>query len=78
MPHGKLHLVTEFGVIDIERGKIAVIPRGVKFSIQLPDGPARGYLCEKLRRRANAARARSDWHQLSGQRARFSHASCSL
>lgn len=46
MPHGKLHLVTEFGVIDIERGKIAVIPRGVKFSVQLPDGPARGYLCE--------------------------------
>lgn len=43
---GRLRLWTEFGIIDIEPGEIAVIPRGVKFRVELPDGPARGYLCE--------------------------------
>ncbi|MBX9752789.1 MAG: homogentisate 1,2-dioxygenase [Roseococcus sp.] len=43
---GRLRLVTEFGVIGIEPGEIAVIPRGVKFRAELPDGTARGYLCE--------------------------------
>ncbi|MBW4092801.1 MAG: homogentisate 1,2-dioxygenase [Proteobacteria bacterium] len=43
---GALRLRTEFGVIDIAPGEIAVIPRGVKFSADLPSGPARGYLCE--------------------------------
>jgi homogentisate 1,2-dioxygenase len=43
---GSLRLWTEFGIIDIEPGDIAVIPRGVKLRVELPDGPARGYLCE--------------------------------
>ena len=43
---GDLRILTEFGIIDIEPGEIAVIPRGVKISVELPDGPARGYLCE--------------------------------
>ncbi|MGI4802402.1 MAG: homogentisate 1,2-dioxygenase [Janthinobacterium lividum] len=43
---GHLRLVTEFGLIAIEPGEIAVIPRGVKFRVELPDGAARGYLCE--------------------------------
>ncbi|HEY0331567.1 MAG TPA: homogentisate 1,2-dioxygenase [Rhodopseudomonas sp.] len=43
---GGLRLVTEFGVISISPGEIAVIPRGVKFRVELIDGPARGYLCE--------------------------------
>jgi homogentisate 1,2-dioxygenase len=43
---GDLRLVTEFGVIAIEPGEIAVIPRGVKFRVEVPNGPARGYLCE--------------------------------
>jgi homogentisate 1,2-dioxygenase len=43
---GDLRFVTEFGVIDIEPGEIAVIPRGVKFRVELTNGPARGYLCE--------------------------------
>jgi homogentisate 1,2-dioxygenase len=42
---GALHLRTEFGLIDVAPGEIAVIPRGVKFAVDL-DGPARGYLCE--------------------------------
>jgi homogentisate 1,2-dioxygenase len=43
---GALRLVTEFGVIDAGPGEIAVIPRGVKLRVELPAGPARGYLCE--------------------------------
>jgi homogentisate 1,2-dioxygenase len=43
---GALRLRTEFGAIDAASGEIAVIPRGVKFSVELPAGPARGYLCE--------------------------------
>ena len=33
-------------IIDIAPGEIAVIPRGVKLRVELPGGPARGYLCE--------------------------------
>ena len=43
---GELRLWTEFGIIDIEPGEIAVIPRGVKIRIELRNGFARGYLCE--------------------------------
>ena len=44
---GKLRLWTEFGIIDIAPGEIAVIPRGVKLRVELHgDEPARGYLCE--------------------------------
>jgi homogentisate 1,2-dioxygenase len=43
---GGLRLRTEFGIIDIVPGEIAVIPRGVKLRVELPAGPARGYLCE--------------------------------
>ena len=43
---GELRLWTEFGIIDIEPGEIAVIPRGVKIRVELTGGPARGYLCE--------------------------------
>jgi homogentisate 1,2-dioxygenase len=43
---GGLRLRTEFGVIDIDPGEVAVIPRGVKFLAELRGGPARGYLCE--------------------------------
>ncbi|MBO0752003.1 MAG: homogentisate 1,2-dioxygenase, partial [Bradyrhizobiaceae bacterium] len=43
---GALRLATEFGIIGIAPGEIAVIPRGVKMRLELADGPARGYLCE--------------------------------
>lgn len=43
---GALRLVTEFGVIDVAPGEVAVVPRGVKLRVELPAGPARGYLCE--------------------------------
>jgi len=43
---GGLRLCTEFGIIGIEPGEIAVIPRGVKLRVELVEGPAYGYLCE--------------------------------
>jgi homogentisate 1,2-dioxygenase len=43
---GALRLRTEFGIIDIAPGEVAVVPRGIKFAVELPDGAARGYLCE--------------------------------
>jgi homogentisate 1,2-dioxygenase len=46
LQHGDLRFVTEFGRIDAQPGEIVVIPRGVKFRIEIPVGPARGYFCE--------------------------------
>jgi homogentisate 1,2-dioxygenase len=43
---GRLSIFTEFGVLDVKPGEMAVIPRGVKFRVDLPDGTARGYICE--------------------------------
>ncbi len=43
---GAVRFWTEFGIIDVEPGEIAVLPRGVKMRIELIDGPARGYVCE--------------------------------
>jgi homogentisate 1,2-dioxygenase len=43
---GELRIWTEFGIIDIEPGEIAVIPRGVKIRVELRGEPARGYICE--------------------------------
>jgi homogentisate 1,2-dioxygenase len=43
---GRLRLATEFGILELEPGEIAVLPRGVQVRVELPDGAARGYLCE--------------------------------
>jgi homogentisate 1,2-dioxygenase len=47
---GRVRFFTEFGRIEVEPGEICVIPRGVKFKVELIDGPAggpaRGYVCE--------------------------------
>lgn len=43
---GRLSIRTEFGIIEAEPLQIVVIPRGVRFSVSLPDGSARGYICE--------------------------------
>lgn len=45
---GRLHIATEMGLIDIEPQQIAMIPRGVRFRVALPDGEARGYVCENF------------------------------
>jgi homogentisate 1,2-dioxygenase len=43
---GRLLVLTEFGRIDLAPGQVALIPRGVRFRVELPDGQARGYLAE--------------------------------
>ncbi|CAM8626467.1 HmgA Homogentisate 1,2-dioxygenase [Oxalobacteraceae bacterium] len=43
---GALSLRTEFGVLDIAPGEIAVVPRGVRFAVDLQADSARGYVCE--------------------------------
>lgn len=43
---GQLQLDTELGQLTVKPGEIAVIPRGIKFRVQLIDQTARGYLCE--------------------------------
>jgi len=42
---GAHRFVTEFGVIEAEPGHVVLIPRGVRFRVDL-DGPSRGYVCE--------------------------------
>jgi homogentisate 1,2-dioxygenase len=43
---GRIVLRTELGALAAGPGEIAVIPRGIKFSVDVPDGLARGYVCE--------------------------------
>jgi homogentisate 1,2-dioxygenase len=43
---GRLAVATEMGRLDVAPGEIAVIPRGVRFRVALPDEVARGYICE--------------------------------
>ena len=45
---GRLRIATEMGVLEVAPQEIAVIPRGLRFSISLPDGSARGYVCENF------------------------------
>ena len=45
---GRLRIATEMGVLELEPQEIAVIPRGLRFSVSLPDGQARGYVCENV------------------------------
>lgn len=43
---GRLVLHTELGVVEVDPGEIAVVPRGIKFRAELPEGASRGYICE--------------------------------
>jgi homogentisate 1,2-dioxygenase len=43
---GGLVFRTEMGVLEIAPGEIAVIPRGIKFAVDLTDSTASGYICE--------------------------------
>ncbi len=45
---GRLRIATELGILEVEPQEIAVIPRGIRFRIELPDGAARGYVCENF------------------------------
>ncbi|HEY1748507.1 MAG TPA: homogentisate 1,2-dioxygenase [Xanthobacteraceae bacterium] len=43
---GRARFFTELGIIDAACGEILVIPRGLRFRVELPDGHSRGYICE--------------------------------
>jgi homogentisate 1,2-dioxygenase len=43
---GRLLIHTELGRLEVAPGEICVMQRGLKFQIDLPDGEARGYVCE--------------------------------
>ncbi len=43
---GRLAIRTELGRLVVGPTEIAVIPRGIRFAVDLPDGAARGYVCE--------------------------------
>jgi homogentisate 1,2-dioxygenase len=45
---GRLRIATELGLLEVEPQEIAVIPRGLRFRVELPDGPSRGYVCENF------------------------------
>jgi homogentisate 1,2-dioxygenase len=46
LQEGRQRFVTELGVIEAEPQEIVVIPRGVRFRVELTDALARGYICE--------------------------------
>lgn len=43
---GRLRFHTELGIIEIAPGEVCVLPRGMRFRVELFDAEARGYLCE--------------------------------
>ena len=43
---GAIELHTELGRLEVPPGHIAVVPRGLKFRVQLREGEARGYVAE--------------------------------
>jgi homogentisate 1,2-dioxygenase len=45
---GAILLDTELGRLELEPQEIAVIPRGLRFRVDVPNGAARGYICENF------------------------------
>jgi homogentisate 1,2-dioxygenase len=45
---GAVVLHTELGPLAVAPGEVAVVPRGIRFRVELGDGPVRGYLCENF------------------------------
>jgi homogentisate 1,2-dioxygenase len=43
---GRLRFLTEMGALEVEPQQIVVIPRGVRFRVDLLDAAAGGYVCE--------------------------------
>jgi homogentisate 1,2-dioxygenase len=48
LQQGRLRFATELGLIEAEPHEIVVIPRGVRFRVELLDDAARGYVCENF------------------------------
>ncbi|PID62829.1 MAG: homogentisate 1,2-dioxygenase [Gammaproteobacteria bacterium] len=43
---GRLRFATELGIIEIEPGEIAIMPRGLLHRVEVLEGPSRGFVCE--------------------------------
>jgi homogentisate 1,2-dioxygenase len=43
---GGLKFLTECGILEVAPGELVVIPRGIKFRVELLGAKARGYVCE--------------------------------
>src|SRR5207237_1324968 len=43
---GALELLTELGRFGVKPGQVALIPRGIRFRVLLPDGESIGYVAE--------------------------------
>ncbi|WP_446041838.1 homogentisate 1,2-dioxygenase [Streptomyces sp. SID1121] len=48
--HGGLLIRTELGLLAARPGEVALVPRGVRFRVELLDETARGYVCENYGR----------------------------
>ena len=68
---GRQRFVTELGMIDAEPQEIVVIPRGVRFRVELPDGSGARLRLRELRRRLPPARPRPDRLERPRQSARL-------
>ncbi len=42
----RIAVFTECGLLVAAPGEVVIVPRGMKFKVDLPDGSARGYVCE--------------------------------
>ena len=43
---GGLRFHTELGILEVAPGEICVMPRGIRFRVDVMEGAARGYICE--------------------------------
>ena len=43
---GRIRLLTELGILELGPGDMALIQRGIKYQVHLPENEARGYICE--------------------------------
>jgi homogentisate 1,2-dioxygenase len=43
---GRLHVITELGLLEVRPKEMLLLPRGLRFSVLCPDGPSRGFVCE--------------------------------
>ena len=55
---GRARFVTELDVVEAASGEIIIMPRGLRFRVELPDGPSARLYLRELRRYAAAAGAR--------------------
>ena len=75
---GRQRFVTELGTIDVEPQEIVVIPRGVRFRVELLDGEGARLRLRELRRQPPPARPRPDRLERPRQPARLPDAGRTL